>query len=135
MGQVDYPKHGMRTPISRFAAYSGSIDRAFESDLMVLPSTRAPASDSAVSVLEQRYPAVVRAVTLLWGYPEMNQYFEKVSSGQDPTLSLEPAAMSELMLLAAIHQRICPFRPAKKVEELYGDGRWADTWKPARLRL
>ncbi len=133
MGQVDYPKHGMRTPISRFAAY-GSIDRALETDLTVLAPRRMPAADSGISVLEQRHPTVARAVTLLWGYPEMNQYFEKVSSGQDPTLSLEPAAMSELMLLAAIHQRICPFRPAKKVEELYGQGRWADTWKPARSR-
>jgi len=134
MAQVDYPKHGMRTPISRFAAYSGSIDRALETDLTVLAPRRMPAADSGISVLEQRHPTVARAVTLLWGYPEMNQYFEKVSSSQDPTLSLEPAAMSELMLLAAIHQRICPFRPAKKVEELYGQGRWADTWKPARSR-
>ena len=41
-------------------------------------------------------------------------------------------AMSELMMLAAIHQRICPYKPARKVEELYGAGHWADTWKPAR---
>ncbi len=86
-------------------------------------------------MIEARYPAVVRALTLLWGYPEMNQYFEKAWTGQDPSLGqLEPDAMAELMMLAAIHQRICPYRPAKKVEELYGGGRWADTWQPARLR-
>ncbi|HTN48419.1 MAG TPA: hypothetical protein VMK32_03200 [Burkholderiaceae bacterium] len=85
-------------------------------------------------MLERYHPAVVRSLTLLWGYPEMNQYFEKVWSGQDPTLNLEPVAMSELMMLAAIHQRICPYTPARQVEDLYGSGRWADTWKPARLR-
>ena len=77
---------------------------------------------------------MVRSLTLLWGYPEMNQFFEKVWSGQDASLNLEPAAMSELMMLAAIHQRICPYKPARKVEELYGAGHWTDTWKPARSR-
>jgi len=79
-------------------------------------------------------PAVVRALTLLWGHPEMNQYFEKVWSGRDPSLNLDPESMAEVMLLAAIHQRVCPYRPAKSVEDLYGTGRWADTWKPARVR-
>ena len=37
-------------------------------------------------------------------------------------------------MLAAIHQRICPYKPACTVEDLYGAGRWADTWKPARPR-
>jgi len=121
----------MRTTPSRFSAYVGTDDL-----LASVPAVRrAPATQGDASVIEERYPAVVRALTLLWGYPEMNQYFEKVWSGQDPALAnLEPAAMAELMMLAAVHQRVCPYRPAKKVEEFYGAGRWADTWKPARPR-
>lgn len=120
----------MRTTPSRFSAYVGA------DPLESLPAARRAATTPGdASVIEERYPAVVRALTLLWGYPEMNQYFEKVWSGQDPALAkLDPAAMAELMVLAAVHQRVCPYRPAKKVEEFYGSGRWADTWKPARLR-
>lgn len=121
----------MRTTPSRFSAYLGAEDRLASRPL-------APSAGPArgeTSVIEERYPAVARALTLLWGYPEMNQYFEKAWSGQDPALAaLEPAAMAELMMLAAVHQRVCPYRPAKKVEEFYGSGRWADTWQPARLR-
>lgn len=125
---LTYHKHGMRTTPSRFSAYVGAEDP-------LASRSAARATPDGASVIEQRYPAVARALTLLWGYPEMNQYFEKAWSGQDPALaSLEPAAMAELMMLAAVHQRVCPYRPAKKVEECYGSGRWADTWQPARLR-
>jgi hypothetical protein len=120
----------MRTTTSRFSAFTGNVDPPFEAS-----PTAGPASGQAAeSAIEQRYPAVTRSLTLLWGHPEMNQYFEKISSGQDATLNLDPQAMSELMLLAAVHQRVCPYVPAKKVEDLYGAGRWADTWKLARQR-
>ena len=85
-------------------------------------------------MLERRYPAVTRALTLLWGYPEMNQYFEKVWSGQDASIELDPVAMAELMLLASVHRLICPHKPAVKVEDIYGDGRRASAWQPARTR-
>ena len=127
-----YPKRAMRTTPSRFSTFVASVDPLVDRGAGVRPAPQA-ATDTS-SLLEERYPAVVRALTLLWGYPEMNQYFEKAWSGQDPSLShLEPDAMAELMMLAAVHQRICPYRPAKKVEEYYG-GRWVDTWQPARLR-
>jgi hypothetical protein len=132
---MDYHESGMRTPISRFAAFGNPSEQTLEGYPTV---ARAPAVQAGLagdaSVLEQRYPAVVQALKLLWGHPEMNQYFEKVSSGQDAALNLDPAAMAELMLLASVHQRICPYRPAKSVDEIYGAGRWADTWKPARPR-
>jgi hypothetical protein len=133
--QIDYHKDGMRTPISRFAAFASASDQALEGFPTVartLPP--APALGPHASALEQRYPTVVQSLTLLWGHPEMNQYFEKISSGQDASLNLDPAAMAEVMLLAAVHQRICPYRPAKRVDEIYGAGRWADPWKPARPR-
>ena len=85
-------------------------------------------------MLEHRYPAVVRTLTLLWGYPELNQYFEKISGGLDPQLDLEPGAMAEVMLLAEVHQRLCPYRPAKTIDEMYGPGRFGGPWRPARQR-
>lgn len=124
----------MRTTPSRFSAFAGTAERPVEgwtvtrAPTLVRPTTTQPETEI------ERYPHVVRALTLLWGQPEMNQYFEKVWSGQDPTLNLDPAAMADLMMLAAVHQRLCPYRPAKKVEDLYGAGRWADPWKPARVR-
>jgi hypothetical protein len=134
--ELDYHKYGMRTPISRFSAFGGPSDHAYEGCPTVSagPTAGIAAVDDSRSVVESRYPAVVRALTLLWGHPEMNQYFEKVWSGRDPSLSLEPDAMAELMLLAAVHRRVCPYQPAKSVEDFYGAGRWADTWKPARVR-
>lgn len=120
----------MRTTPSRFSAFAGTVESPGNASLT---SGRAP-DRAAESAIESRYPDVTRSLTLLWGHPEMNQYFDKVSSGQDPSLNLDPLAMSELMLLAAVHQRVCPYVPAKKVEDLYGAGRWADSWKPARQR-
>ena len=82
-----------------------------------------PANESSLSVLERRHPAVIQTLRLLWGYPELNQYFEKVYSGRDASLNLAPDAMAELMVLASVHQRICPQRPAATVQELYGSSR------------
>jgi hypothetical protein len=125
----------MRTPTSRFSSFASPGDPGIEGRAAESGSRSAAASASdAGSAVEKRYPAVVRALTLLWGHPEMNQYFEKVWSGQDPSLNLDSDAMAELMLLAAVHKVICPYRPAVSVEQLYGSGHWADRWKPARLR-
>jgi len=38
------------------------------------------------------------------------------------------------MVLAGVHQRICPHRPAARAEDIHGSGRWSEPWKPARLR-
>lgn len=115
---------------SRFAAFAPS----HEGDATRVQHAVANTARDERSRLERDYPAVMRALTLLWGYPEMNQYFEKVWSGQDASLDLDPAAMSELMTLAEVHRRICPYRPAIKVEEAYRDGRRATAWESARSR-
>jgi hypothetical protein len=128
----------MRATSSRFNAFVASIDANLEGRAAANASARmppdAPASDTCLSVLERRHPAVIQTLRLLWGYPELNQYFEKVYSGRDASLNLAPDAMGELMVLASVHQRICPHRPAATVQELYGSSRLSDPWKPARLR-
>lgn len=125
----------MRTTPSRFNAFTAAGDPAERGyEAAPPPALPPPPPPLDLSAIEKHHPAVTRALTLLWGRPEMNQYFQKVASGLDPALNLLPAAMAELLLLAEIHRRICPYQPAKSVEELYGKGRWADTWKPARHR-
>lgn len=132
----------MRTTPSRFNSFVVSVDPNVEGRPVpqAKPQVKPQAAPTALvgptqlSVLEQRHPAVIQTLRLLWGYPELNQYFEKVYSGRDASLNLEPAAMAELMVLAGVHQRICSHRPSTPVEELYGTGRWADPWKPVRSR-
>lgn len=100
-----------------------------------VPAAPAAAADeSSLSVLERRHPAVIQTLRLLWGYPELNQYFEKVYSGRDASLNLAPDAMAELMVLASVHQRICPHRPAARVEDVYGLSRRSEPWQTARPR-
>lgn len=128
----------MRTTSSRFNAFIASVDPNLEgqpasnASQYAAPATQV--NEACLSVLERRHPAVIQTLRLLWGYPELNQYFEKVYSGRDSSLNLAPDAMAELMVLAGVHQRICPHRPAASVRELYGSGRRSEPWQPARLR-
>lgn len=129
----------MRTTPSRFTHFAAQIDPNLEGRPTIAPHVAEEAPQPApaqtdLSVLEQRHPAVIQTLRLLWGFPELNQYFEKVYSGRDASLNLAPDAMAELMLLGNVHRHICAHRPAQSVDEVYGAGRWADTWKPARLR-
>jgi hypothetical protein len=127
----------MRTTSSRFSTFVASVDPNLEG--RPAPSANAsvaeaPVSDPSLSLLERRHPAVIQTLRLLWGYPELNQYFEKVYSGRDASLNLAPDAMAELMVLAGVHRRICPHCPTASAKELYGSGRWSEPWQPARLR-
>jgi hypothetical protein len=81
----------------------------------VAAATRRP------SVLETHHPDIVQAVTLLWGYPEMNTYFEKLwlDDGSGNGRPLEPEAMSELMLLASVHHWLTPQRPTRTMASIY----------------
>ncbi|HWL72697.1 MAG TPA: hypothetical protein VNQ74_02345 [Burkholderiaceae bacterium] len=126
----------MRTTSSRFNAFVASIDANLEGRPAASANadTACPTGDTCLSVLERRHPAVIQTLRLLWGYPELNQYFEKVYSGRDTSLNLAPDAMAELMVLASVHQRICPHRPAATVRDIYGSSRLSDPWQPARLR-
>jgi hypothetical protein len=122
----------MRTTPSRFSSFVLSIDPDLEGQPLVPQAPRSAASP--LSILEQRYPAAVRTLTLLLCYPELNQWFDKISTGADPKLEFEPAALAELMLLSSIHQRVCPHRPAKTIDQVYGTSQWGGPWRPARYR-
>jgi hypothetical protein len=96
----------------------------------------APFPDPRVaSVLERRYPRVVRTLTLLWGYPELTEYLDRIAAGTDTRLKgIEPAAMAELMVLAELHRTICPRVPRPNVDALHPTGRRSGPWRPVRQR-
>jgi hypothetical protein len=71
------------------------------------------------SVLEALHPEIVQAITLLWGYPEMNQYFEKLWLDDGTRSPIAPEAMSELMLLAGVHRWLAPQVPARTMASIY----------------
>jgi hypothetical protein len=81
----------------------------------------APASAaSGRSVLESRYPGMAQAITLMWGYPELNAYFDRLWLADGSQTPIDPDAMSELMLLAHIHQSLVPQRPGRSLASIYG---------------
>lgn len=118
----------MTVPPSRYSEFRISVP-----DEVGRPDS--PHRSPAISVLEQKHPAVTKTLMMLWGYPELNQYFDRIAAGTDPGLQLDPQAMAEIMLLAAVHQQFCPYRPARKIEEVYGAGRWSGPWTPSRGRF
>lgn len=86
-----------------------------------LPGTRAPTPrDPNQSLLERRYPAMARTVSLLWGYPELNEYFDKLWLADGSAEPIDPEAMADLMLLARIHQYLVPPRPRHTLANIYG---------------
>jgi hypothetical protein len=58
-------------------------------------------------------------MTLLWGHPEMNLYFEKLWMADGTQTPIAPEAMSELMLLAGVHRWLSPERPARTMASIY----------------
>jgi hypothetical protein len=84
------------------------------------------------SVLEACHPDIVQAVTLLWGYPEMNAYFEKLWMADGNQAPIAPEAMSELMLLAGVHRWLTPQKPTRNLASIYdasaAPARQRDVW-------
>ena len=95
-----------------------------------LPAAPAPArarspvaAGTDTSIVEARHPEIARAISLLWGFPEMNQYFDRLWLADGNQGPIDPDAMSELMLLARIHQTIVPQSPGRSLASLYGGDR------------
>jgi len=76
------------------------------------------------SIIEVRHPEMARAITLLWGYPEMNEYFDRIWVDDGFQAPIDPDAMSELMLLARLHMSILPQRPGRNLATILGNNRW-----------
>jgi len=92
-----------------------------------------PAPLRQASALEAQHPEIVQAVTLLWGYAEMDVYFEKLWLDDGNCNPIAPEAMSELMLLAGVHRWLSPPRPIRNLASIYDAcaaplGRKKDIW-------
>lgn len=72
------------------------------------------------SALEAKYPGIAMAVTLLWGYPEMNDYFGKLWLADENSEPIDPDAMADLMLLARLHQHLAPSRTERTMASMLG---------------
>ena len=98
----------------------GSQASVAETDRRVAPAGIVPDTVSRQpSVLEAQHPDIVQAITLLWGYPEMNAYFAKLWLDDGTRDPIAPEAMSDLMLLAGVHRWLSPERPARNMVSLY----------------
>jgi hypothetical protein len=92
------------------------------------------------SVLETMHPGIAHAITLLWGYPEMNEYFAKLWMADDRLAPIHPEAMSELMLLARVHEHLSPRQDEVPPKTIYGTQYTAqlrprtDTWETVSWR-
>jgi len=72
------------------------------------------------SALERRYPGIVSAVTVQWGHPEMNDYFDRLWLADSTSTPIDPEAMSDLMVLAQVHQWLAPRRQQHSLATIYG---------------
>ena len=77
------------------------------------PSTFGPLpSNSAAhypSVLEMDYPHILRAIQALWGYAEMNRYFDRLTiDSRGGRAGLPTEAWDEIYLLMGMHLLIVP---------------------------
>ncbi len=120
--------------------------RSYDPFANALPNLAQPAANDAVtrtapatslkengkSVIEARYPGMAQAIGLMWGYPELNAYFDRLWLADGSQTPIDPEAMSELMLLAQIHQAIVPQRPGRSLSNIYGTdysgGARKDVW-------
>ncbi|HTT10599.1 MAG TPA: hypothetical protein VMG60_06905 [Burkholderiaceae bacterium] len=119
--------------------------RSYDPFAELHPGVPRPAANDAVtpqaplttgngrSVLESRYPGMVQAICLMWGYAELNAYFDRLWLADGSQTPIVPEAMSELMLLAQIHQAIVPQRPGRSLATIYGTdytrGSRRDVWE------
>jgi hypothetical protein len=120
-----------------FANLHPQVPRVAANDA-VSRATSASASDEGRSVIETRYPGMAHAISLMWGYPEMNAYFDRLWLADGSQTPITPDAMSELMLLAQVHQSLVPQRPGRSLATIYGTeysgGGARDVWEDVPTR-
>ena len=55
------------------------------------------------SEIERQYPHIVDKLVLMWGYPELNHYLDKLLFADRKRDGFPPEVMEELMLLHALN--------------------------------
>ncbi|HEU0201447.1 MAG TPA: hypothetical protein VFR86_13560 [Burkholderiaceae bacterium] len=109
-------------PYDPFASLSPPVQpqqRQAANDAVTRSQSARPSTNGR-SVLEERYPGMVQAITLMWGHPEMNAYFDRLWLADGTQTPIDPEAMSELMVLAQVHHNLIPQRPQRSLANIYG---------------
>jgi hypothetical protein len=62
--------------------------------------------------LEEKFARIVTQITLMWGYPEMDTFFNKLwIDDRGDRAGFPKAVMEDLMFLASLHQAAYPPQP------------------------
>jgi hypothetical protein len=121
-----------------FASQQPHVAQPAANDAVTRSAVTAAGGATGRSVLETRYPGMLQAISLMWGYPELNAYFDRLWLADGTQTPIVPEAMSELMLLAQVHQSIVPQRPGRSLSTIYGTqydrGSRRDVWEDIPLR-
>jgi len=63
-----------------------------------------------ITRLEQEFPRIAEAIVLLWGNPEMDVYFTKITVDERGDREGFPQdVMSDILMLTTLHARAYPF--------------------------
>lgn len=79
-----------------------------------LPLSVAPTDLSVLcsSALETQFPRILNAIQDLWGYPELNRYFNQLTVSERSGREGFPAEVwEEIYLLMSVHESIVPTKP------------------------
>ena len=67
--------------------------------------------DEYRSALEEKFPAIMQRIQALWGYPEMDAYFAKLTIDERGDREGFPAAVwDDLQMLIHLHAAVFPSR-------------------------
>ena len=78
--------------------------------------------------IEKDFPRIVTAITLLWGNPEMDTYFNRITVDErGDREGFPPEVMSDIMFLAGLHVLAYPFDST--------DARYAESGKRLNTSL
>jgi hypothetical protein len=59
---------------------------------------------SQLTEIEKNFPRIVAAITLLWGNPEMDAYFNRIAvDDRGDREGFPPDVMSDILFLASLH--------------------------------
>jgi hypothetical protein len=73
------------------------------------PAAKSAAKDLNKTELEAQFARVVTQITLMWGYPEMDTFFNKLwIDDRGNRAGFPKAVMEDLMFLASLHQAAHP---------------------------
>lgn len=121
-----------------FANLHPRVAQPAANDAVTRSTPAAVGKESGRSVLEARYPGMAQSISLMWGFPELNTYFDRLWLADGSATPIDPEAMSELMLLAQIHQSLLPQRPGRSLATIYGSdyagGGRRDLWEDVPSR-